>query len=235
MNPLSNRRPDMKPLPIKYCLLAFVLVGGCQAADGPAKPVEPPTPSNTSKAKPSKGENKMSELETVTLGAGCFWCIEAVLDRIKGVESVESGYMGGKLENPSYEDVCTGLTGHAEVVRVKFDPQELPFEKLLDIFWQLHDPTQVNRQGPDTGTQYRSAIFYHTDEQRDAAEKSKKKWDESGKLSGPIVTEITRASKFYPAENYHQEFFARNPNNVYCQINILPKFKKLGLLRENEK
>ncbi len=176
----------------------------------------------------------MPELETATFGAGCFWCVESVLLRIKGVESVTSGYMGGTLPNPSYEAVCTGRTGHAEVVQVKFDPATLPYEKLLDIFWQLHDPTTLNAQGPDTGTQYRSAIFFHSPEQRQIAEASKQKWDKSGKFDRPIVTEITEATAFYPAEGYHQDFFNKNPQNYYCRINILPKFKKLGLLKESD-
>ena len=181
----------------------------------------------------NEGEKKV--LETITLGAGCFWCIEAVLDRVDGIESVTSGYMGGELENPTYEQICTGQTGHAEVVQVEFDPNKLPIDKMLDVFWQLHDPTQLNRQGADVGTQYRSAIFYHTEDQKKAAEESKKKWDESKKFPQPIVTEITAASTFYSAEEYHQEFFARNPENGYCRYNILPKFKKLGLLRETDK
>jgi peptide-methionine (S)-S-oxide reductase len=176
----------------------------------------------------------MPELETATFGAGCFWCIEAVLLRIRGIESVTSGYMGGNVPNPSYEAVCTGRTGHAEVVQVKFHPDQLSYTQLLDVFWQLHDPTTLNRQGPDVGTQYRSAIFYHNAEQQRIALASKEQWDKSGKLAGPIVTEITAASTFYPAEDYHQDFFNKNPRNFYCRINILPKFKKLGLLKESD-
>lgn len=176
-----------------------------------------------------------TEMEKITLGAGCFWCIEAVLDRIKGVDSVVSGYMGGDTLNPTYKDICTGTTGHAEVVQVTFDPAVISFDQMLDVFWQLHDPTTLNRQGFDVGTQYRSAIFYHSDEQREAAEASKKKWDASGTWPNPIVTEITEAAIFYPAELYHQEYFAKNPNDRYCRANILPKFKKLGLLREGER
>lgn len=173
-------------------------------------------------------------MEKITLGAGCFWCIEAVLDRIKGVESVVSGYMGGDTENPTYEQICTGTTNHAEVVEVTFDPEVISFDKLMDVFWQLHDPTTLNRQGFDVGTQYRSAIFYHNDEQREIAEASKKKWDAAGKFKSPIVTEITAASVFYPAEMYHQEYFAKNPRDRYCRANILPKFQKLGLLQESD-
>jgi peptide-methionine (S)-S-oxide reductase len=206
----------------------------CHAADAPRKGSGKSTEKTKSSTKEPEGGRKMAELETVTLGAGCFWCIEAVLDRIKGVHSVESGYMGGRVKNPTYEEVCTGTTGHAEVVQVKFDPKTLPFEKLLDVFWQLHDPTQLNRQGPDIGTQYRTAIFYHSEEQRKTAEQSKKKWDESGKFDARIVTEITPADDFYPAEEYHQDFFARNPRNRYCRYNIVPKFKKLGLLKDSD-
>jgi peptide-methionine (S)-S-oxide reductase len=185
---------------------------------------------------PSTKENQpMPQLETATFGAGCFWCVEAVLLRISGVESVTSGYMGGAMPNPTYEAVCTGQTGHAEVVQVKFNPEQLPFDQLLDVFWQLHDPTTLNRQGADIGTQYRSAIFYHTERQRRAAEASKQKWNESGQLHGAIVTEITAASDFYSAEGYHQDFFNKNPSNAYCRINILPKFKKLGLLKESDR
>lgn len=186
----------------------------------------------TEKSHSNASEKK--EMEKATLGAGCFWCIEAVLDRINGIESAVSGYIGGDIENPTYEQICTGTTNHAEVVEVTFDPNVISFEKLMDVFWQLHDPTTLNRQGFDVGTQYRSAIFYHTDEQRKVAEASKKKWDASGTWPNPIVTEITAASVFYPAEVYHQDFFGKNPNNRYCRVNILPKFKKLGLLREDE-
>ena len=174
-----------------------------------------------------------AELETITLGAGCFWCIEAILDRVKGVESVVSGYMGGDIKNPTYEQVCTGRTGHAEVVQVVFDPKVISLDGLLHIFWQLHDPTTLNRQGADVGTQYRSAIFYHSPEQKETAEKSKAKWNASGKFNAPIVTEISAISEFYKAEDYHQEFFARNPGNPYCNYNIPPKLKKLGLLKDN--
>lgn len=189
--------------------------------------------SGKSQEKSTSEDGPMPELETVTLGAGCFWCIEAVLLRVKGIDSVVSGYMGGQTRNPTYEQVCTGLTGHAEVVEVKFDPEKLPLEKLLDVFWQLHDPTTLNRQGADVGTQYRSAIYYHNDDQREAAEKSKKKWDESGKFKNPIVTEITKASEFYAAEDYHQDYFNKNPRNPYCRATIIPKLRKLDLLKDD--
>jgi peptide-methionine (S)-S-oxide reductase len=164
------------------------------------------------------------KLETTTLGAGCFWCIEAIYQDVKGVHSVVSGYMGGHVKNPTYEQVCNGDTGHAEVAQIKFDPGVISFEDLLYIFWQTHDPTTLNRQGGDIGTQYRSAIFYHNDEQKQIAEKSKA---EASKLfSNPIVTEITPASEFYKAENYHQNFYKLNPNQPYCRAVIDPKVRK---------
>ena len=166
--------------------------------------------------------------EYVTLGAGCFWCTEAVFQQIPGVLSVTSGYMGGSTKNPTYDQICTGETGHAEVSRVVFDPKKTSLEKILAVFWEAHDPTSLNRQGADSGTQYRSAIFYNTDAQREIAEKSK---TEAGKeFSKPIVTEITKAGEFYPAEDYHQNYYRLNKNsNPYCSIVIAPKLKKLGL------
>lgn len=164
--------------------------------------------------------------ETVYLGAGCFWCVEAVFARLKGVLSVTSGYMGGHIKNPSYREVCLGTTGHAEVIRVEYDPDIISFEELLQVFWVTHDPTTLNRQGADKGTQYRSAIFWTVDTQRIAAESSKAKvaadlWHD------PIVTEITPAGPFYQAEDYHQEYYARNPDQAYCSIVIPPKISKL--------
>lgn len=166
--------------------------------------------------------------EVITLGAGCFWCTEAVYQQIPGVLSVTSGYMGGKVKNPTYEQVCGGDTGHAEVVQVVFDTKKTSLEKVLSKFWHVHDPTTLNRQGADEGTQYRSAIFYLTDAQKEVAEKSKA---EAGKeFSRPVVTEITKASEFYPAENYHQDYYRLNKNrNPYCQRVIAPKLRKAGL------
>lgn len=166
--------------------------------------------------------------EVITLGAGCFWCTEAVFQQIPGVVSVMPGYTGGKTKNPTYEDICTGQTGHAEVAEVVFDPAKVSLEKILDIFWQAHDPTTLNRQGADVGTQYRSAIFYKTEEQKKTAEKSK---TAAGKLfSDPIVTEITKLDVFYPAEDYHRDYYRRNKNkNPYCQVVIAPKLRKLKL------
>lgn len=168
------------------------------------------------------------KLETATLGAGCYWCIEAVLQRIKGVEKIQSGFMGGKVDNPTYEEVCLGTTGHAEVVQVQFDPEVLPFSKLLEVFWAAHDPTTLNRQGADVGTQYRSAIFYHSEAQKEAAHASKTK--AQAEFDDPIVTEISPAEKFYPAPDYHQNYYNLNKDrNPYCRVVIWPKLKKLGL------
>ena len=169
-----------------------------------------------------------NKTEIITLGAGCFWCTEAVFQQIPGVISVKPGYMGGQTKNPTYEDICTGTTGHAEVAQLTFDPQKVKLEKILEIFWHAHDPTTLNRQGGDVGTQYRSAIFFENDAQREIAEKSKAA---AGKeFSKPIVTEITKAPTFYVAENYHHDYYKRNKNkNPYCQAVIAPKLKKLGL------
>ena len=166
--------------------------------------------------------------EIITLGAGCFWCTEAVFQEIPGVYSVVSGYMGGQTKNPTYREVCTGTTGHAEVARIAFNPKETSLDKVLKVFWHLHDPTTLNRQGADAGTQYRSAIFFYSDEQRKVAEKSKA---EAGKeFADPIVTEITAASTFFEAEDYHQDYYKLNKNkNPYCRMVISPKLKKLGL------
>ncbi|HZQ48526.1 MAG TPA: peptide-methionine (S)-S-oxide reductase MsrA [Verrucomicrobiae bacterium] len=166
--------------------------------------------------------------ESITLGAGCFWCTEAIFQQIPGVLSVTSGYMGGTVKDPTYEQVCSGETGHAEVSRIVFDPKKTSLEKILAVFWEAHDPTSLNKQGADTGTQYRSAIFYSTEEQRQVAEKAKA--EAAKEFSKPIVTEITKAGEFYPAENYHQDYYRLNKNrNPYCRMVISPKLKKLGL------
>jgi peptide-methionine (S)-S-oxide reductase len=166
--------------------------------------------------------------EVITLGAGCFWCTEAVFQKVPGVLSVTSGYIGGKSVRPSYTDVCTGTTGHAEASQIVYDPKKTSLEKILKVFWEAHDPTALNRQGNDVGTQYRSAIFYVTDAQKQIAEKSKA--DAGKEFSKPIVTEITKALVFYPAEDYHQNFYQLNKNiNPYCTQIISPKLKHLGL------
>jgi peptide-methionine (S)-S-oxide reductase len=167
------------------------------------------------------------EIELATFGAGCFWCVEAIFERLEGVADVRTGYTGGRIENPTYDDVCSGKTGHVEVVQVDYNPQIIGYKQLLDIFWKSHDPTTLNRQGGDTGTQYRSAIFYHSDKQRVIAEKSKKKADKSSLYEDPIVTEISLLTKFYIAENYHQDYYRMNQNAPYCQLLIKPKLDKL--------
>lgn len=177
--------------------------------------------------KPAEAPKVPEGAEVATLGAGCFWCIEAVYDQLDGVHAAVSGYMGGTVANPTYQAITTGTTGHAEVVQVVFDPKKIGYDEILSWFWQMHDPTTLNRQGADVGTQYRSAIFYHSDEQKKIAEASKKAHQED--FEDPIVTEITKASTFYPAEKYHQEYYFQNKSSGYCRAVITPKLKKLKL------
>lgn len=167
-----------------------------------------------------------SNFETATLGAGCFWCVEAVFDDLRGVEDVVSGYSGGNADNPTYQQVCSGTTGHAEVIQIRFDPQQLGFREILQVFFTVHDPTTLNRQGNDVGTQYRSAIFYHSDGQKRAAEEVIKEITDAGIYDDPIVTQVVPFDKFWPAENYHQEYFANNPNQPYCSAVVAPKVAK---------
>jgi peptide-methionine (S)-S-oxide reductase len=168
----------------------------------------------------------MANLETATLAAGCFWCVEAVFDDLKGVEDVVSGYSGGHTENPSYRQVCDGNTGHAEVAQIKFDPSIISFKDILRVFFTVHDPTSLNRQGNDVGTQYRSAIFYHSDDQERDAEDVIMEITDEGIYDSPIVTEVTPFEKFWPAEDYHQEYFLNNPAQPYCAAVVAPKVKK---------
>ena len=167
-----------------------------------------------------------SDLDTATLGTGCFWCTEAILERVNGVVSVISGYSGGNIANPTYEEVCEGTTGHAECTQITFDPSIISYDELLEIFWKTHDPTTLNKQGKDVGTQYRSVIFYHNNEQKQKAEYYKQKLTDEKIWDKPIVTEITKFEKFYPAENYHQEYYENNPNQGYCVYVITPKVEK---------
>jgi len=167
-----------------------------------------------------------NKIETATFGTGCFWCTEAIFQDLKGVQQVISGYSGGSVENPSYQQVCTGTTGHAEAVQITFDPEVISFEDLLYVFWRTHDPTTLNRQGADVGPQYRSVIFYHNDEQKNLAEKSLKETDASGLWPNPIVTEISPYQTFYQAEDYHQNYYKINPNQPYCRMVIDPKVRK---------
>ncbi len=165
-------------------------------------------------------------MEQITLGSGCFWCTEAVFQRLKGVSTAVSGYTGGITKDPFYKEVCAGTTGHAEVVQVTFDPNVISLNEILEVFWKIHDPTTLNRQGNDVGTQYRSAIFYHTPEQKEISETLKQKLDASGAWADPIVTEITAFDKFWPAEDYHQGYFELNGSQPYCQFVVGPKVEK---------
>jgi peptide-methionine (S)-S-oxide reductase len=170
------------------------------------------------------GNNK--RFEKATFGSGCFWCAEAVFDMVQGVEEVLPGYAGGNVENPTYEEVCTGSTGHAEVVRITFDSNVVSYDELLKIFWKTHDPTTLNKQGDDVGTQYRSVIFYHNENQKQIAQKYKTKLEKSGAWHNPIVTEIVPYNKFFKAEDYHHMYFANNPDQAYCAFVIAPKIGK---------
>ena len=170
--------------------------------------------------------NSQTKMDTATLGAGCFWCVEAVFKELKGVNSVVPGYSGGHVKNPSYKEVCTGNTGHAEVAQIVFDPNVISYDEILEVFFKTHNPTTLNRQGGDVGTQYRSVIFYHSDEQKEKAEYYKKKLNESGAWEHPIVTEIAPFEVFYPAENYHKDYFEQNPDQQYCKFVIQPKVEK---------
>ncbi|MFX0114149.1 MAG: peptide-methionine (S)-S-oxide reductase MsrA [Candidatus Hodarchaeota archaeon] len=165
-------------------------------------------------------------MELATFGGGCFWCTEAIFQQLEGVESVISGYSGGIVDSPSYEEICTGRTGHAEVIQIQFNPEKIHYEEILEVFFKTHDPTTLNRQGNDVGTQYRSVIFTHSEDQQAIAERIKEELDAEGIWNGPIVTEITPLTKFYPAEDYHQNFYRNNPNYGYCRVIIVPKLEK---------
>ncbi len=167
-----------------------------------------------------------TNLDTATFGAGCYWCIEAIFQQVKGVDTCVSGFMGGHVKNPAYKEVCNGTTGHAEVIQIFYDPNVISFTELLEVFWQTHDPTTLNRQGYDVGTQYRSTVFYHTDEQKKEAEEIKKKLDESGAFESKIVTEITPADVFYAADPDHQNYYQSNKEQGYCRMVIRPKMEK---------
>jgi len=190
----------------------------------------------------SKTQNNGIDMESIqndnlakaTFGSGCFWCTEAIFERLKGVHSVISGYAGGKVKNPTYKEVCTSTTGHAEVSQLTYDPKVISFDELLEVFWKNHDPTTLNRQGADVGTQYRSAIFYHNDEQKKLAEHYKDELDKSGAWKDPIVTEISPLTNFYKAEDYHQNYFANNPTQGYCSFVIAPKVEKFEKVFKNK-
>lgn len=172
--------------------------------------------------------------DTATFGAGCFWCVEAIFQRLHGVVSVQSGYSGGKLKNPGYKDVCSGLTGHAEVCQIVYDPKQISYEELLEVFWKTHDPTTLNQQGADAGTQYRSVIFFHTKDQKELAEKYKSELNTSGAFEQPVITEISPYTLFYPAEDYHRNYFNQNGEEPYCRLVIQPKIDKFEKVFKNK-
>lgn len=203
-------------LNITYTLLLITLfLVGCK---------ESKSEINNNNVKTMNAQN--TSLETATFGSGCFWCTEAIFERVKGVSKVVSGYSGGSVDNPTYKEVCNGTTGHAECTQITFDPAVISYDELLEIFWKMHDPTTLNRQGNDVGTQYRSVIFYHNDRQKQKAEYYKNKLTKEKIWDKPIVTEITKFEKFYPAEDYHQEYYDNNPNQGYCAYVITPKVEK---------
>jgi peptide-methionine (S)-S-oxide reductase len=210
-------------------LATVISVGVALAADKPASKKAKPAKEQpvSDEAGTGKGADAAAKIEEATFGSGCFWCAEAVFQQLKGVKSVVSGYSGGTVKNPTYELVSTDLTGHAEVVEISFDPEVISYDELLEVFWKTHDPTKLNEQGPDHGTRYRSVIFYHSDEQKELAEKSKQKHTKAGRGAHKIVTEITKFSAFYPAEDYHQNYFKNNPRADYCIANIRPKVNKV--------
>jgi peptide-methionine (S)-S-oxide reductase len=207
---------------------------GSAAAKAKSAPKKAKTDATSDAAADSTDEDnrsgKSSGLELATFGSGCFWCAEAVFQRIKGVESVMPGYSGGHVKNPTYEQVCTKTTGHAEVVQITFDPEVISYKELLEVFWKSHDPTRLNRQGIDKGPQYRSVIFYHDDEQKQLAEFYKKELDKEKIFSHKIVTEISPFKEFYPAEDYHVNYFNNNPSEEYCETIIGPKVSKIKRL-----
>jgi peptide-methionine (S)-S-oxide reductase len=196
---------------LMYILISLFVFAGCDNAGETAK---------------AEAVIVDKNLEKATFGSGCFWCTEAIFERMKGVYSVTSGYSGGKTANPTYEAVCGGNTGHAEVIQIEYDPEEISYDEILEVFWKTHDPTTLNRQGADVGTQYRSIIFYHNDEQKEKAVRYKAELDKSGAWDKPIVTQIEPLDKFYIAETYHQDYYEKNPYQGYCSFVIAPKLEK---------
>ena len=206
----------MKAILLNGLSLILMAIPGCKSGAQPTQKV----------MDMSEKEITSVKTDTATFGAGCFWCVEAVFQELDGVMSVSSGYMGGAVKNPTYKEVCTGQTGHAEVARIIYDPAKISFADLLEVFWKTHDPTPLNRQGADVGTQYRSVVFYHSEEQKTEAESYKKKLDESGAWDKPLVTEISPVEIFYEAEDYHQNYYTQNGEASYCQFVIRPKMDK---------
>lgn len=206
----------MKKTPLISILVLAGFIMSCTAS----------TPGNQQNENREMNYKETEKMEKITLGAGCFWCVEAIFQQLQGVSLVESGYSGGMIANPSYNQVVTGSTGHAEVCQLTYDPEVIGFSEILEVFWSTHDPTTLNRQGADVGTQYRSAIFYHTEEQKRLAEAYLERLAASGAFPDPIVTEITPFEAFYVAEDYHQNYFKNNRRQPYCQMVIKPKLEK---------
>lgn len=207
----------------------FLTIASCEAK----QKTEPETgkvssvfANTTTKQTQTNMNDSNARLDTATFGAGCFWCVEAVFQDLDGVKGVASGYSGGKIKNPTYREVCSGLTGHAEVIQIAYNPDKISFDELLEVFWQTHDPTTLNQQGADRGTQYRSVVFYHSEEQKLLAEKYKKALNDSQAFTNPVVTEISPYTEFYKAEDYHQNYFNENGEEPYCRMVIKPKVDK---------
>lgn len=204
---------------LKILIISFISISGLQSCAQNEQ-------SNKIKNHPNAMSYNNNKLDTATLGTGCFWCTEAIFQQLEGVEKVTSGYSGGTVANPTYEQVCSKTTGHAECLNIIYNPQKISFDELLEVFWQVHDPTTLNRQGADVGTQYRSVIFYHNEEQKAKAEKYKTELDKSGAWNNPIVTTLEPFTIFYPAEAYHQNYYNNNTSQGYCQFVIRPKLEK---------
>ena len=207
----------MKKLTLLLSALLGLMASACSS---------PPSGVASTDLKSTAEMSTTGSYDTATFGGGCFWCIEAIFLELKGVKEVASGYSGGARENPTYEQVCSGATGHAEVVRVIYDPAVITYDELLEVFWSIHDPTTLNRQGADVGTQYRSVVFYHNEQQRVLAEGYKSKLNASGVFQDPVVTEISSLQNFYPAEKYHQNYYNENSSQPYCTFVIRPKMEK---------
>ena len=213
---------------VVFSVSAFL---SCAQRENPNKSMNNSTTSLASSTGQSSGT---LNTDTATLANGCFWCTDAIFQQLNGVIKVTSGYSGGQVENPSYKEVCTGTTGHAECIQIIFDPAKISFDELLEVFWQTHDPTTLNRQGNDEGTQYRSAVFYHSQEQKEKAEKYKTELNKSGAFKDPIVTEIAPFTSFYVAENYHQDYYNQNGSQPYCSYVIRPKLEKFQKVFKNK-
>ena len=226
---LSFSRSPVLMFVLTLCLVVAGTTGAAngQSSNKSADSAGAAVPQNNGQTEMSDSD-KPASLKTATFGGGCFWCVEAVFQRLKGVEKVASGYMGGQVDNPTYEQVCSGKTGHAEVIQITYDESQVSFDVLLQVFWKTHDPTTLNRQGNDVGTQYRSVVFYHDAQQKELAEKYIKKLNEEKAFPNPVVTEVAKASKFYEAEDYHQNYWnEKGRGNGYCVAIIPPKLEKL--------